>query len=75
MDLPSVGRALIALGVVVAIVGAYLALGGRLPPFGQLPGDLVFKWDNVTVHLPLGTMVLVSIVLTVLLNVAARFFR
>jgi hypothetical protein len=55
--------------------GLLLYFGGRLPWFGNLPGDIVVKRDNFTLYAPLGTMILLSIVLTVVLNVIGRWFR
>lgn len=63
-----VGRILLVLGVVIAVVGGALMLFGRL----QLPGDLTFRSGNVTIFIPIVTSIVLSIVLTVALNV---FFR
>jgi hypothetical protein len=65
----SLGRFLIMAGIVLAAVGLVLTLAGRLP---RLPGDLVIERPHVTVFVPLGTMILVSLVLTLLLNVLLR---
>lgn len=69
------GKLLIMAGAGLLVVGALLMLGARLPWFGQLPGDIVVKRDNFTLYAPIGTMILVSILLTVLLNVVGRLFR
>ena len=39
---------------------------------GRLPGDIVWRRDNVTVYIPIGLMILLSLILTLLLNF---FFR
>jgi len=65
----SIGRLLIIAGIALIVLGLVVALGGRLP---RLPGDMVIERPNVTVHIPLGTMILVSIVLTVILNALLR---
>jgi hypothetical protein len=62
------GRILLVLGVVIAVVGAALMLFGRL----QLPGDLTFRSGNLTIFIPIATSIILSIVLTVALNL---FFR
>ena len=54
-----------------SLAGAYLALGGRLP-FGNLPGDITVSRGGVSVSLLLGTGILLSIVLTVILNIVVR---
>lgn len=69
------GKLLIVVGAGLLVVGALLVLGARLPWFGNLPGDIVVKRDNFTLYAPIGTMILVSILLTILLNVIGRFFR
>jgi hypothetical protein len=68
-------KILMILGAVVFAVGLLVYFGGRLPWFGHLPGDIVVKRDNFTLYAPLGTMILISIVLTVVVNLLARLFR
>ncbi len=63
------GRLLIAGGLVLVALGVIFLIAGRLP---RLPGDLVIQRSNVTVYFPLGMMILVSLVLTFLLNVLLR---
>jgi K+ transporter len=67
-----IGRLLIVAGAVLVIVGAFFALGGRVPFLGRLPGDISFKSGNVQVYFPLVTCLLLSAVLTLVLNF---FFR
>lgn len=69
------GRWLMVLGVVLLVVGAVIYFGGRLGWFGRLPGDVVIQRGNVTFFFPIVTMIVVSLVLTVLLNLIARFWR
>jgi hypothetical protein len=66
------GRLLIVLGVVTAIVGVVLLVVPRIPWLGRLPGDIVVRREGFTFYFPLATSIIVSIVLTVLLNL---FFR
>lgn len=67
-----VGRLLILGGIVVALLGVILVVAPQLPFLGRLPGDIRIERENVRVFVPLGTMLLVSIILTVLLNVIGR---
>jgi hypothetical protein len=62
------GRILLVFGVVLALMGAALMLFGRL----HLPGDFTLKAGSVTVFVPLATSVIVSIVLTVAVNLFLR---
>jgi hypothetical protein len=62
-------------GVGIFGIGLLLYLGGRIPWLGNLPGNIVVQREHVTVFIPVGTMILVSVVLTVVLNLVARLFR
>jgi hypothetical protein len=65
------GRFLVVIGVVLVIVGT-LAIAGIRLPFGRLPGDIAITGDRGGLYIPLGTMLLVSVVLTVLFNLFLR---
>jgi ribose/xylose/arabinose/galactoside ABC-type transport system permease subunit len=75
MDISSIGRLLITFGVVVLVLGVVLVLAGKVPLFGRLPGDFVFHRDGFTLFAPITTMIIVSLVLTILVNLFIRFFR
>lgn len=66
--LGSLGRMLVALGAVVALVGALLILAERFPGLriGRLPGDIAVERERWRFYFPLGTSILISIVLTLL---------
>ena len=65
--MPELGKLLMLLGLLIFLTGAGLMLAGKLPWFGRLPGDIVIERENFRLFLPLGTCVLVSLVLTLLL--------
>ena len=70
------GRALITAGAVILFLGIAVTLFGRFfPQAGNLPGDLKYEGENVKIYAPFMTMIIVSIVLTIILNVINRFFR
>jgi hypothetical protein len=71
VSLEGIGKLLIGGAVVLLVLGGVFLLLGRLG-LDRLPGDLVFRRGNFTVYAPIGLMILVSIVLTILLNL---FFR
>ena len=71
MEAPQLGRALIGLGLLLALVGAVLLVGGRLG-LGRLPGDLVLRRQGFTFYAPLATSIVVSLLLTLLLNLWSR---
>ncbi len=69
------GRLLMIAGSGLFVLGVLLFLGARIPGFGQLPGDINVQRGNFTFYAPVGTMIVVSILLTIVLNVIARFWR
>ncbi len=71
----SMGRLLIGLGGALVLVGLLFLLIEKLPGFKQLPGNIVVQRENFTLFMPLGTMILLSILLTVILNVLLRLRR
>jgi hypothetical protein len=73
MTSPSVGPALVLLGVAIILIGV-LVWFGAFGWFGHLPGDIRIERENARVYVPIVSMLIVSIVLTVLLNLITRFF-
>jgi Protein of unknown function (DUF2905) len=71
MDISAVGRLLLVVGIAVAAVGGFLALGGRLP-FGRLPGDISIQGQNSGFFFPIVSCIVLSLVLTVVLNIVLR---
>jgi hypothetical protein len=71
VDTSTLARVLIGAGVVLAAAGVVVLVAGRLG-LGRLPGDITFGSGNVRVFAPIGTMILLSILLTVALNVFLR---
>ena len=67
METSQVARALIGFGLLLVVVGALLLLGQRLG-LGRLPGDILVKRPGFTFFAPLTTSIVVSLVLTLLLN-------
>lgn len=63
------GKFLIVLGLVIALVGVLISMG---VPLGRLPGDISFRRGNTSFHFPIVTSIVLSIVLTLLLSF---FFR
>jgi hypothetical protein len=71
MGLEGLGKVLIGGAVVLLVLGGAFLLLGR---FGvdRLPGDLVFRRGNATFYFPLGLMILISVVGTIVLNLVFR---
>jgi hypothetical protein len=66
------GRSLVLLGIVLVAVGFLLSTVPGIPWLGKLPGDLRFEWSGVRVFLPLTTSLLLSVVLSLLLQLLAK---
>jgi hypothetical protein len=65
------GRILLVVGGMLVLVGLLLTLGERFG-LGRLPGDIVWRRKNITVYFPIVTSVVLSLVLTLLMNVLFR---
>ena len=63
-----VGRLLLVFGILLAVIGGGLMLFGRF----HLPGDLTFKSGSTTVYIPIATSIILSVVLTLALNLLFR---
>ena len=63
------GKVLVFVGLIVAGVGLLMMIG---VPFGRLPGDVTWRRGNATFYFPLGTSILLSIILTLLLAILRR---
>jgi Protein of unknown function (DUF2905) len=70
------GRLLIALGLVLLVAGGLVLLLGKTGiPLGRLPGDISYKSKNVSVYVPLGTSILLSVLLSLVFYLISRFRR
>jgi Protein of unknown function (DUF2905) len=66
------GRALVVLGVVILALGLVLTLAGRIPWLGRLPGDFVYRRGRFTLYVPLATSILLSVLITLVLQLFRR---
>jgi len=70
------GKALVGIGLLLAVVGVVLILAARFGlPLGRLPGDMACRGRNVPIFVPLGTSILVSVVLSAILFLLSRLRR
>ena len=67
----SLGKLLITTGLFFILVGILVMAGSRLG-LGKLPGDIIFRRGTTTFYFPLVTSILVSLLLTFMLNVFLR---
>jgi len=69
----SPGPLLVGLGIAIVLVGL-LVWSGAFSWFGRLPGDVRIERDSLHVYVPIVSMLLISVVLSLLLYVIRRFF-
>ena len=67
-----VGRLLIVLGITITVLGVVLALAGRIPGVGRLPGDVYIRRGNFTFYFPLATSIVASLVITLVMYLLNR---
>lgn len=75
MQLTDLGRVLLLIGGMLFLLGILLSVAGNLPFLGRLPGDISFQSGRGQLYIPLATMLLLSLVLTVVLNLIIGIFR
>lgn len=78
----NVGKILIGVGTVVALLGVLFLLVDRVPALshllswlGRLPGDISIKRDNFRLYFPLATSIVLSVILSLLFYLLAWIFR
>jgi len=72
----SIGRYLMLGAIVLFLVGGGVYLAAKFGiPIGRLPGDIRIEGKNGSFYFPIVTCILLSVVLTVILNIVVRFFR
>ena len=73
MEPRSLGLLIVGAGLALALVGLVVYFGG-FSWFGRLPGDIRYQGENTRVFVPITSMILASVVLTLLLNLVRRLF-
>ena len=72
----SLARILIFTGLALLLIGGLVYVAARTGlPLGRLPGDIRIERDNFSCFFPIVTMILLSVVLTIVLNVVVRFLN
>jgi len=75
MDFQGIGRILILSGAFLAFLGLLLIFWQRIPFLGKLPGDIFLHKGGFQFFFPLVTFIIISIVLTIILNLVIRLLR
>ena len=72
----NIARYLMIGGVILFLVGGGVYLASKFGiPLGRLPGDIRIEGENGSFYFPVTTSILVSVILTIVLNIIVRFFR
>jgi hypothetical protein len=75
-DIPGFARWIIIAGIVLIIVGVLIAIASRFGiPLGRLPGDIFIQGKNASCIMPIASMLVLSLLLTIILNILIRFFN
>jgi hypothetical protein len=76
MNFYTFGKTLVQIGLTILLLGGLLMLAGKVGlPFGRLPGDISFRGKHFLFFAPIGSMILLSLFLTILLNLILRWFK
>jgi len=70
-----IGRILILVGAFVVFLGLLLVLWQRIPFLGRLPGDIFVQKGNFQFFFPIATCVIISVLLTIIVNVVIHLFK
>lgn len=78
-DFSGIGKVLIFIGIGIVVLGLLIFVASKLPFFGKLPGDISLKKENFSFYFPVSTSILISIVLTIIVNailfIVLRFLK
>jgi hypothetical protein len=76
VDLSSLGKIVVVLGLVLVLAGGLIWLLGRAGlPLGRLPGDVQVQREGASCYVPIVSMILLSLLLTIVLNVILRLLN
>lgn len=68
----SLGKMLLFFGIFLAVTGGLMLLGGKLFGLGRLPGDIYIHRENFSFYFPVVTSIVLSLLLTIILNLIRR---
>lgn len=67
-----IGKFLIILGLLILVFGLMLTFAGKIPLIGKLPGDIMIQKRNFVFYFPIGTSILLSIILSLIFYFLSR---
>jgi hypothetical protein len=68
VNIDALGKALIAIGILIATVGIIMIIGSKFG-IGRLPGDIYIQRGNFSFYFPLATSIIISIVLSIIFSI------
>jgi Zn-dependent protease with chaperone function len=74
-NLEAIGRWILIIGIAITILGASIWFIARLTGWEKFPGTLKWQSGNLTCIIPLLGSIVLSILLTIILNLLARWFN
>ena len=76
MDLSSLGKAVVIVGAALILTGGLIWLLGKAGlPLGRLPGDVYIQREGMSCYVPIATMIVLSLLLTLILNIVIRLLN
>jgi hypothetical protein len=72
MNFDDLGKWIVLAGIALIFVGGLMWLLGRIPFFGNLPGDIRIQTQNVSGFIPIVSMIIISVVASIILNIIIR---
>ncbi len=75
MNIDLIGKLLLVIGGLIVFIGLLLIFNQQIPFFGKLPGDIFVKKDNFSFFFPIVTFLIISVVLTIIINLVLYFLK
>ena len=70
-----IGKILLIIGGIIVILGLIFVFGQHIPFLGKLPGDIFIKKDGFSFYFPIVTLLILSILITIIVNVILHFLN
>lgn len=70
-----IGKILLIVGGIIVILGLILIFSQHIPFLGKLPGDIFVKKEGFSFYFPIGTLLILSILVTIIVNVILHFLN
>jgi hypothetical protein len=70
-----IGKILLIVGGIIVILGLILIFSQHIPFLGKLPGDIFIKRDGFSFYFPIVTLLILSVLITIIVNVILHFLN